>query len=116
MDLAEIEKKISGIDDFIEKAERIGFYIEVRDRGKIEKTYKGRLSEALTALFNLICNLPFKDFSIVLRKKEKLISWYSTYSHAVVINLAFNPSSLEFNSKVQEIVGKAQQIEKEAKS
>ena len=114
MDQIKTKKEISDIDSFVEAIKEIGGVAAIFDKEKIEKNYGGRLSEALTDLFDIIRNLRFKKLSVIFTEKgeeSRKMSWYSVDSGRIVANLNFDPGTPAFKKDIQAKAEEAQRIE-----
>jgi len=108
------KKEISDIDSFVEAIKEIGGVAAIFDKEKIRKNYGGRLSKALTDLFDIIRNLRFKKLSVTFTEKgeeSRKMSWYSVDSGRIVANLNFDPGTPAFKKDIQAKAEEAQRIE-----
>ena len=110
------KKKISDIDSFIKAVEEIDGLAVILHRDKIEKNYEGRLRRALSDLFDIVCDLRFKNLSVTFEDKKQDMTWYSVNSGRVVVNLAFDPGTPAFKKDLQQTAEEARTIEEDIKS
>ncbi|MBA7677252.1 hypothetical protein ES703_85504 [subsurface metagenome] len=116
MNSIETKEEISDIDSFIKAVKEIGGLAIIFSRDKIEKNYGGRLRKALNDLFDIVCDLRFKQLSVTFEEKKQDMTWYSANSGRIVANLTFNPGTPAFKKNLQQKAEEARTIEEDIQS
>jgi len=109
--LLRFKKEKSELDCFVERLGKADIHVVLFEEGQIKKHFQSDLAEALRALDVFLRGVGFNAFSITL-EEEKEMTWYSTDSGRVVINLAlFDPRNQEHRVIVQKTAQRAHEIE-----